>query len=798
MSASSDLTVKLWRPHAEQQLSETIGVHSDYVKCLATPGGHSDWVASGGLDRKIKLWDLNGGGEKLQIDVGDEGNNPKGSVYSLGIGGEILASGGPESVVRVWDPRSGKRVTKFVGHTDNVRSILVNEQGNVILTASSDTTIKMWCLTAGRCLHTFSMHSDSVWSLYSSNPALEIFHSSDRSGLVAKTDIRPAEIEEGICVAVCQEQEGVNKVVVSGEYLWTATQSSSINRWMDVDTNNDIAPDTRRPRVTSSASVHPRPLSPSASPVIPGSPTTMGPKRPMIPVNALLRISNNASFPTNARDPDAVTVYSMASVRQAASISEAIIDDPAALVPVNDLPDETIEGQHGLIKHFLLNDRRTVLTLDTAGEVMMWDILKCVPVKSFGKRHLEDVAAEVNTVESVANWCQVDTRTGKLACVLEENYCFDAEMYADEADLNDAVEFRDDQRINLGKWVLRYLFSNLINAEIARDEAYRKKLDGARAEKEKMRRANAPPQISMPPSTFSMIDAASAQSPGGGIATTPKPNAGLSLFPPQTPGLSIGLATPAPTYNPSAPPHPGEAITLPPTAEEESRPSLSPLTRPSTDRFASGDYFSSANESKPEKLSGPSLGEACDDTPLTPTTADKDKDEKDSSLLGRFRSFGNRKLGRSASTDMSNKLVASVDENPTEATPEPDPLEDTLAGVIKKLRIAYDQVMPPQYGEPLKSGITPSLPNETPVLRPPGNTTIIIQEDRPDSGGVADLYRGTVATVGEDVDLLEKVAPAWLGDVILLNRIPLKEIVKVSFVLLPFSDRLPALPSETR
>ena len=53
---------------------------------------------------------------------------------------------------------------------------------------------------------------------------------------------------------------------------------------------------------------------------------------------------------------------------------------------------------------------------------------------------------EVNTIESVANWCGVDTRTGRLACILEENYCFDAEMYADELELENASEFRDDQR----------------------------------------------------------------------------------------------------------------------------------------------------------------------------------------------------------------------------------------------------------------------------------------------------------------------------------------------------------------
>ncbi|CAZ82349.1 unnamed protein product [Tuber melanosporum] len=765
VSASSDLTVKLWRPHAADQLPpETIGVHSDYVKCLATPDEHSDWVASGGLDRKIMIWDLNGGGEKLQIDVGDEGTNPKGSIYSLGIGGGIIASGGPESVVRVWDPRSGQRITKFVGHTDNVRSILVSQQGNIILTASSDTTIKMWSLTAGRCIHTLSMHNDSVWSLYSSHPNLDIFHSSDRSGLVAKTDVRNVdEIEEGICVAVCQDQEGVNKVVACGDYLWTATQSSSINRWLDVDTNTDIGPDPRRPR-----------------------------------------LSTTSAFPSNVRDPDAVTVYSIPNARQA-SISETILDaDPGVLVPVNDLPDETIEGQHGLIKHFLLNDRRRVLTLDTAGEVMMWDLLKCMPVKSFGKRHLEDVAAEVNTVESVANWCQIDTRTGRLACVLEENYCFDAEMYADEADIEDAVEFRDDQRINLGKWVLRYLFSNLINEEIARDEDYRKRLDSDREEREQMRRTNAPPQISMPPVTFSSD--IGTQSPGGASVATPKAHNGFSLFP-QTPGMVIGLATPALTLAPSNIAHAGEAAPLPTTNEEESGPraSLSPTTRGSIDKLATGDYFSTGSTSNatPTKpiSSGPSLGEAVDDAPATPSTADKEKEEKDSSLLGRWRSFGTRKLGRSASTDTANKpTVSTVDEKPSgdesAISDKPDPLEDTLLGVLKKIRGSYEIQVRERVGEPFRSSIAPSLPLETPVLKPPGNTTIIIQEDRLDFGGVADLYRGTVSCVGEDADLLEKVAPAWLGDLILLNRIPLKDTVKVSFVLIPWQDKLPQLPSD--
>jgi hypothetical protein len=69
-----------------------------------------------------------------------------------------------------------------------------------------------------------------------------------------------------------------------------------------------------------------------------------------------------------------------------------------------------------------------------------------MPIKSFGKQHLEDVVPEVNTVESVANWCAVDTRTGRLTVMLEENNCFDAEVYADETDVANLADFREDQR----------------------------------------------------------------------------------------------------------------------------------------------------------------------------------------------------------------------------------------------------------------------------------------------------------------------------------------------------------------
>lgn len=377
VSASSDVTVKLWRPHGHEITQPyTIGSHSDYVKCLATPDRGADWVASGGLDHKICLWDLGGGGKTLEIDVGKVQDVTKGSIYSLRAKGSLLASGGPESVVRLWDVRSGKGITKLVGHTDNVRDILISDDEDTLLTASSDQTIKVWSIAAGRVVHTLTMHNDSVWCLYSDDPNLAVFYSGDKSGLVAKTDTRRAmEIDDGVSVAVCQEHDGISRVLPTGDSVWTATSSSSVNRWLDVDTELDVETPPSSPREERSKSPEAVDGHPSGT----DAPTTNGTTvngidhKKKIPHNAILRVSNTAPHP-GRRHLGRLPNPSFTNLRKA---SEAMIaDDLSLVVPIRGQPAETIEGQNGLIKHVMLNDRKRILTLDTAGEVVLWDLLK--------------------------------------------------------------------------------------------------------------------------------------------------------------------------------------------------------------------------------------------------------------------------------------------------------------------------------------------------------------------------------------------------------------------------------------
>ena len=851
VSASSDITVKVWRPHAHDgSRPQTIGLHEDYVKTLASPSSDADWVASGGLDRKIYLWDLNGAGQKLRINVGEDENTEKGSVYALAATPTLVAGGGPESIVRVWDPRSGRRITKFVGHTDNIRDVLISRDGDMVMTASSDQTVKVWSMTAGRCMNTLTMHNDSVWSLYSEHPRLQVFYSGDRSGLVAKTDTRGCEeIDDGLSVAVCQEHEGINKVIHAGDHIWTATSSSSINRWRDVDTEADVeVPGTYSMHRASVATTKSRLPSPPTAPTPP--PLSNGASSHQIPFQALLRVSNAAPF--YLRRGDSVSVAP--SIRKPSDVH--MDPEPTGTVPIHSLPEHTIEGQHGLIKHMTLNDRKRVLTTDTNSEVVLWDLLQCAPIQSFGKKDMDEVFSSIQTTESVAHWCTVDTRTGSLTCSLEENSCFDAEMYADELPGAGMMEFREDQRINMGKWVLRYLFDNLIGEEIKRDESFRlalveksrQQLDGGDAAVGGAGaggRAAAPGKIAMPTGQMtSWYD----------NGTTPQsvdtPRATNGYMTAQTPGLMIGLATPMPV--PTLQTHSAglsstaAVPTLPTTLEETDTTTAQQqgALSPSAAADKSGDYFSQ----QPNAQAGPGAtpgGKSADEREvpaaspnLEPTTPGGAAGEK-SSMFGKkmWKSLGMKGLTKTKTNEASSKPAASSAVEDSSSKSEDSGsrsskagdsggdevvIEDNFGGLIQRMRMDYEaqvakyekrssqaqsqevaQELPPLK---LDSHITPSLPNDTPVLKLPPNTVILIQEDRVDSGGVADLFEGTVGSLSsaQSVDAIEKAAPTWLADVLLKNTIPLKDIVKVSFVLEPLpvpggvegAGQLPSIASD--
>ena len=323
--------------------------------------------------------------------------------------------------------------------------------------------------------------------------------------------------------------------------------------------------------------------------------------------------------------------------------------------------------------------------------------------------------------------------------------------------MNDA----DYLKVNLGKWILRYLFDGLIEEQFKRDEIYRRDLLTAQRPHH-IQRANRPSGLQLPPLHGQTFENGGAEED---FSITPRAVNGIA-HPAVTPGLSIGVATPFPgttTHSSSV------AKQLPTTNEENP---ATERARSSLDKL--GDYFSSTpnehnssdGDVKVPTTPGDASSEATTQSPVDTETQEKPKET--TSLFGKkFRMNFPKKLGRT-STEVKPTVVDEKSEGSEKSEEKEDKMvQDSFLGSIQKIRYDYEEqlhVNPSQF-PPL--GITPSLPNETPELRLPRSTTIIIQEDRPDSGGIVDLYSGTIDSAGEDADLIEQAGPMWLGDLLL-------------------------------
>lgn len=210
----------------------------------------------------------------------------------------------------------------------------------------------------------------------------------------------------------------------------------------------------------------------------------------------------------------------------------------------------------------------------------------------------------------------------------------------------------------------------------------------------------------------------------------------------------------------------------------EKKTSQNGPSRTSTDK--SEDYFTALPipRSPSDNVKGPTTPGDTSLEAVTQSPVDAEREEKPKeggSIFGKkFRMNFPKKLGRT-SVDAKPPVVdeKSADSEVSEDK-EDKPIEDSFFGAVQKIRHEYATQLQMESREPLPFGIIPSLPTETPELRLPPSTSIIIQEDRPDSGGVADLYRGTVSSAGRDADVIERTGPIWLGDLLLRvkNRCP--------------------------
>ncbi|EEB05778.1 WDR48 family WD repeat protein [Schizosaccharomyces japonicus yFS275] len=792
ISCSSDLSVKLWNPSGQEPYSlTTIGEHNDYVKRLAIPKkSRSNIVVSGGLDKRIVVWDYH---EAKQVLALEQAKNcsvivgPASGIYSLAANQSVIVNGGPQKDVQLWDLRSGKRVMDLVGHTDNVRDILISDDGQALLTASSDATIKLWSLRAQRCIHSFTLHPDSVWSLYSEHPDLKTFYAGDRSGLISRTDLRRYNYSE-VCVPVCKQEHPVIDLVARNSLIWSTGPMCSINVWDDPD---PVHSSHASSRVSMQPSTHSRENSLSN------------------------RRSRSSALDLNT---DFEPSSAMTTSHPRHSI-DSMVSNIFTSVPIKVAPLKVIQGQPGLVKHTLLSNRRHVLTEDTKGNITLWDIVTCKRVKEYKPPvTMEDAINRHDTMETLPRWASVDTLLGVLSVTLDQRHFMDTEVYADETGV-EITQFKDkESRINLGKWVLRNLFAGFMKKELELDMETRKSIY-----KDFKTRQSVP--ISLNPETFPRLPSPPMR------PQVLQPMKSMSALPMQgrVRPPPLNLTEPARTYSqqnlttsplmsplyegkplPFSPQSPIDGLSGPGLPQPTLDSVFSKHNSLSYDASTSTDYFSFS----------PPTPDSSQLEPQTPSTVKfretSSPPKSKESFMRRLKSLGRSKSSRTSTASspknppvqpssplQSAPLVSAptspVNKKVVDIVPKPEPRRIlSAADLLKDIRKSYT-LADMTKGIP-NSKLVRLLPEETPPLDIDKNTLIIITGETAVAGCGKVIYQGHAGTLFEDAENLRKIMPAWLARLVLLNEMQPKQNSTVNFTVqpLPESGLPPVLNNTTR
>jgi WD40 repeat protein len=129
---------------------------------VITPDGEKLAISNGPY-KGITLWNLKT--HAILNSSLDKREDIPLAFLQLSPDGKILATGGFEGLVRLWDMATGDELLPPIQEPETVVSAAFSPDGRVLAIASLDQTIKLWELDRRRELETLKGHESGVWTV---------------------------------------------------------------------------------------------------------------------------------------------------------------------------------------------------------------------------------------------------------------------------------------------------------------------------------------------------------------------------------------------------------------------------------------------------------------------------------------------------------------------------------------------------------------------------------------------------------------------------------------------------------
>ncbi|KAH9695976.1 phospholipase a2-activating protein [Citrus sinensis] len=213
-TSSRDRTVRFWSldPSDKRKYhsSKILLGHTSFVGPLAWISPNAEFpeggLVSGGMDTMVLVWDLRSG-EKVQTLQGH-----KLQVTGVTLDNEDIVSSSVDSTLKRW--RKGKLVEFWEAHNAPIQTVIRIPSGEIvsdtvrglsvmpgvgIISASHDCTIRLWALT-GQVLMEMVGHTAIVYSIDSHASGLIVSGSEDRFAKIWKDGVCVQSLEHPGCV----------------------------------------------------------------------------------------------------------------------------------------------------------------------------------------------------------------------------------------------------------------------------------------------------------------------------------------------------------------------------------------------------------------------------------------------------------------------------------------------------------------------------------------------------------------------------------------------------------------------
>ncbi|MGB3496076.1 MAG: serine/threonine-protein kinase, partial [Elainellaceae cyanobacterium] len=231
VSGSGDKTVRIWSV-TRGQLLHTLSGHSSWVRAVNISPDQR-LIASVSNDKTIRLWHLQTGVHQCtltghQDSIRTVAFSPVQKISSAQQTEGLLATGGQDKLIHLWDINHGKILRTLAGHEHWVVALAFHPNGQLLFSSSRDRTIRLWDVSTGQCLGMLLGHTAEVTGLAISPDGRSLISCS------ADQTIRIWDTKSRQLTQTLQGHAGtVNSVVMhpNGKELASGSNDKSIKLW---------------------------------------------------------------------------------------------------------------------------------------------------------------------------------------------------------------------------------------------------------------------------------------------------------------------------------------------------------------------------------------------------------------------------------------------------------------------------------------------------------------------------------------------------------------------------------------